>query len=90
MIVSDHTMRRLLPPFAIVLWLIAAYVHTLHGQIRSVHEIAPGVFTRIGDRDARQPANTSWIEFRDFVIVIEANTPWGIRDILPEISRAGR
>jgi glyoxylase-like metal-dependent hydrolase (beta-lactamase superfamily II) len=85
MIVSDKTMRRLLPPFAIFLWLIAAYVHTLHGQIRSVHQIAPGVFTRIGDRDARQPANTSWIEFRDFVVVIEANTPWGIRDILPEI-----
>src|SRR3954463_5017263 len=85
MIVSDNRMRRLLPPFAIVLWLIAAYVHTLHGQIRSVHQIAPGVFTRIGDRDARQPANTSWIEFREFVVVIEANTPWGIRDILPEI-----
>ncbi len=80
-------MRRLLPPSAIVLWLIAAYVYTLHGQIRSVHQIAPGVFTRIGDRDARQPANTSWIEFRDFVVVIEANTPWGIRDILPEIRK---
>ena len=87
MIVSDNRMRRLLPPFAIFLWLIAAYVHTLHGQIRSVHQIAPGVFTRIGDRDARQPANTSWIEFRDFVVVIEANTPWGIRDILPEIRK---
>jgi cyclase len=80
-------MKRFLPPFAIILWLIAAYVDTLHGQIRSVHQIAPGVFTRIGDRDARQPANTSWIEFRDFVVVIEANTPWGIRDILPEIRK---
>jgi cyclase len=87
MIVSDNRMRRFLPPFAIFLWLIAAYAHTLHGQIRSVHQIAPGVFTRIGDRDARQPANTSWIEFRDFVVVIEANTPWGIRDILPEIRK---
>ena len=58
-----------------------------HGQIRSVRQIAPGVFARLGDRDARQPANTSWIEFRDFVVVIEANTPWGIRDILPEIRK---
>jgi hypothetical protein len=51
--------------------LTAAYAHTLQGQIRSVRQIAPGVFTRFGDRDARQPANTSWIEFRDFVVVIE-------------------
>ena len=79
-------MRRFLPLFAILL-LVAAYVHTSHAQIRSVHQIAPGVFTRIGDRDARQPANTSWIEFRNFVVVIEANTPWGLRDILPEIRK---
>jgi cyclase len=79
-------MRRFLPLFAILL-LVAAYVHTSHAQIRSVHQIAPGVFTRIGDREARQPANTSWIEFRNFVVVIEANTPWGLRDILPEIKK---
>ena len=80
-------MRRLLPPFAIVLLITAAYAHTPDAQVRSVQQIAPGVFTRIGDRDARQPANSSWIEFRDFVVVIEANTPWGIRDILPEIRK---
>lgn len=79
-------MRRFLPLVAILL-LAAAYVQTSHAQIRSVHQIAPGVFTRIGDRDARQPANTSWIEFRNFVVVIEANTPWGLRDILPEIKK---
>ena len=61
--------------------MVVAYQRGLESQIRAVHQIAPGVFTRIGDRDARQPANTSWIEFRDFVVVIEANTPWGIRDI---------
>jgi glyoxylase-like metal-dependent hydrolase (beta-lactamase superfamily II) len=41
----------------------------------------------LGDRDVRQPANTSWVEFRQFVVVIEANTPWGIRAILPEIRK---
>jgi glyoxylase-like metal-dependent hydrolase (beta-lactamase superfamily II) len=71
----------------ISLLVTAAYVHTLRGEIRSVHQIAPGVFTRIGDREARQPANTSWIEFRDFTVVIDANTPWGIRDVLPEIRK---
>src|SRR6186997_1718695 len=79
-------MRRFLPLFAILL-LVAAYGHTSHAQIRSVHQLAPGVLTRIGDRDARQPANTSWIEFHNFVVVIDANTPWGIRAILPEIKK---
>jgi len=80
-------LRRLLPPSAVLLWLAAAYAHPLDSQIRSVQQIAPGVFTRIGDRDARQPANTGWIEFKDYVVVIEANTPWGMRDILPEIRK---
>ena len=70
-------MRKLLPPVMLLLLLVAAYAHTQQGQSRSVHQLAPGVFTRMGDRDARQPANTSWVEFRDFVVVIEANTPVG-------------
>jgi glyoxylase-like metal-dependent hydrolase (beta-lactamase superfamily II) len=45
------------------------------------------VFSRQGDTDARQPANTSWIEFHNFVVVIDANTPWGVRAILPEIKK---
>jgi glyoxylase-like metal-dependent hydrolase (beta-lactamase superfamily II) len=80
-------MRRLLPPVAVLLFLAAACVHTLQGQARTVRQIAPGIYTRFGDRDLRQPANTSWVVFRDFVVVIEANTPWGIKEILPEIRR---
>ena len=53
----------------------------------SVRQLAPGVYFRQGDRDRRQPANTSWILFRDYVVVIDANTPWGIREILPEIRK---
>ena len=79
-------MRKILPVCTILL-LVAAHVLTLRGQVRFVHQLAPGVFTRIGDREARQPANTSWIEFRQFVVVIEANTPWGIRAVLPEIRK---
>jgi cyclase len=79
-------MRRSLLPVAALLLLGAAYAHT-QSQPRSVRQIAPGVYTRFGDRDARQPANTSWIEFQQFVVVIEANTPWGIRAILPEIRK---
>jgi len=80
-------MRKSLPPVALLLLVVAASAHALQGKVRSVQQLAPGVFTRIGDRDARQPANTSWVEFRDFVVVIEANTPWGIRAILPEIKK---
>jgi glyoxylase-like metal-dependent hydrolase (beta-lactamase superfamily II) len=80
------SMRRAVLPCATLLLLGAAYGHT-QSQARSVRQIAPGVYTRFGDRDARQPANTSWVEFRQFVVVIEANTPWGIRAILPEIRK---
>ena len=79
-------MKRTLPALAALALLATAYAHT-QSQPRSVRQIAPGVYTRFGDRDARQPANTSWIEFRQFVVVIEANTPWGIHAILPEIRK---
>jgi glyoxylase-like metal-dependent hydrolase (beta-lactamase superfamily II) len=80
-------MRWLLVPCSILLLLVAARARTPEPQSGSVQQIAPGVYTRIGDRDSRQPANTSWIEFREFVVVIEANTPWGIRAALPEIKK---
>ena len=52
-----------------------------------VRQLAPGVYVRQGDRDRRQPANTSWVVFRDYVVVIDANTPWGVREILPEVRK---
>ena len=55
--------------------------------IGKVRQLAPGVYSRQGDRDRKQPANTSWVIFRDYVVVIDANTPWGIREILPEIKK---
>jgi cyclase len=79
--------RRVLVLLIGILLLLAAYEHKVDGQNRVVQQLAPGVFMRQGDRDIRQPANTSWVEFRDFVVVIEANTPWGIRAILPEIRK---
>lgn len=68
--------------------LAAAYVHIGATQGGGpVRQLAPGVWTRQGDKDVRLPANTSWVEFRDFVVVIEANTPWGINAALPDIRR---
>jgi len=69
--------------------LVVAYEHAAESQGGPVRQLAPGVFSRQGDKDVRQPANTSWVEFRTFVVVIEANTPWGIRVILPGGHPAG-
>ncbi len=52
-----------------------------------VKELAPGVWVRMGDRDRNQPANCGWVIFKDFVLVIDANFPWGAREILPEIKK---
>jgi glyoxylase-like metal-dependent hydrolase (beta-lactamase superfamily II) len=52
-----------------------------------VKELAPGVFVRIGDRTRNQPANTGWVIYKDYVLVIDANFPWGAKQILPEIRK---
>ena len=80
-------MKRAALPVVLLALLLVAYERTAVSQSGSVKQLAPGVFSRQGDTDARQPANTSWIEFRNFVVVIDANTPWGIRAILPEIKK---
>jgi len=73
-----------------VVLLAATYVRTVDSQTGAVRQLAPGVYSRQGDKDTQQPANTSWVEFRDFVVVIEANTPWGIKAVLPEIRKTTR
>jgi cyclase len=80
-------MKRAALAVVLLLLLVAGYQRTAVGQAGVVRQLAPGVFSRQGDNDARQPANTSWIEFRNFVVVIDANTPWGIRAVLQEIRK---
>jgi cyclase len=55
-----------------------------------VRELAPGVFVRMGNRDRNQPANCGWILFQDYVLVIDANFPWGAKEILPEIRKTAK
>jgi glyoxylase-like metal-dependent hydrolase (beta-lactamase superfamily II) len=71
----------------LALFGVALMVAWAQQPASSVRQLAPGVYSRQGDRDRRQPANTSWVVFRDYVVVIDANTPWGIREILPEIRK---
>src|SRR5438874_11537734 len=83
-VLSTNSLRR-----SVLLSVFGAALIVAFGQqpASAVRQIAPGVYVRQGDRDRRQPANTSWVIFRDYVVVIDANTPWGIREILPEIRK---
>ena len=56
-------------------------------QDQKVTQIAPGVFFWQGDTVIRQPSNCTWVVFNDYVLVIDANFPWGAREILLEIQR---
>jgi glyoxylase-like metal-dependent hydrolase (beta-lactamase superfamily II) len=73
-------MKRLIvvPVFAALLLL---------AQASRTTQLAPGVWYWQGNRDLQQPANCGWIEFKDYVFVIDANYPWGAKEILPEIKR---
>ena len=65
--------------FALLLYFAA------QAQTDRVRELAPGVFFWQGDPDRREPANCTWVVFKDYVLVIDANFPWGAREILPRI-----
>ncbi len=78
-----NPMRRLLAASAFTALLIGAAL----SQTSRVRELAPGVFYWQGDRDQRKPANCGWVVFNDYVLVIDANYPWGAKEILSEIRR---
>jgi glyoxylase-like metal-dependent hydrolase (beta-lactamase superfamily II) len=71
--------------------VIAAFISVLffvsagRAQTTGVRELAPGVYLWPGDRDRRQPANCTWVVFKDYVVVLDANFPWGAREILSKI-----
>src|SRR5256712_43645 len=52
-----------------------------------VRELAPGVFFWQGDHVRLVPANCTWIVFKDYVLVIDANFPQGAKEILPLIGK---
>ncbi len=68
-----------------ILLLAICYTSGAQGQSHSVHELVPGVYVWQGDRDNREPANCTWVVFKDYVVVVDANFPWGSREILSKI-----
>jgi glyoxylase-like metal-dependent hydrolase (beta-lactamase superfamily II) len=52
-----------------------------------VRELAPGVFYWQGDLATRRQTNCAWVVFRDWVLVVDANFPWGAREILADLKK---
>ncbi len=62
-----------------------AFLRTGSGESSKVHELAPGVYFRESDDAKRIIANAGFVVFRDYVLVIDANYPWGAKEILNDI-----
>ena len=69
------------------IFLLLLLVAARSQQEQRVTQLATGVYFWQGDTLIRRPANCAWVIFRDYVLVIDANFPWGAREILPEIRR---
>jgi cyclase len=59
----------------------------LFSQSRPVSELAPGVFFYFGDELQQKSANCVWIVFKDYVLAIDANYPWGAEEIVTQIRK---
>jgi len=69
-------------------WLIALLIAgSVIAQTKPVRELAPGVYFYFGDELQHKPANCLWVIFKNYVLVIDANYPWGATEILQEIRR---
>jgi glyoxylase-like metal-dependent hydrolase (beta-lactamase superfamily II) len=81
-------MRRLYVS-AVYAALLAAAFHSTAQETGAdrVRELAPGVFYWQGDRDRQVQTNVGWVIFRDYVFVIDANFPWGAREVLAAIRK---
>ena len=71
----------LLTLFTALIFLAAA------AQDNPVRELAPDVYFWQGDHLLKQPANCTWIVFKDYVFVIDANFPGPAREIIPLIRK---
>jgi len=60
---------------------------SLCAQTKPVRELAPGVYYYFGDELQHKSANCLWVVFKDYVLVADANYPWGAKEILQEIRK---
>jgi cyclase len=76
-----------LPLRGIIFMLILGSINQLFAQAPLVRELAPGVYYYFGDESKQKSANCTWIVFKDYVLAIDANYPWGAEEILTEIQK---
>jgi glyoxylase-like metal-dependent hydrolase (beta-lactamase superfamily II) len=75
-------MKKILP------FLLGLFIgSSLFAQIQSVRELAPGVYCYFGDELQHKPANCLWVVFKNYVLVTDANYPWGAVEIIQEIRK---
>lgn len=80
-------MKRAAAVLVFTLLLSLALRKEASSQSNLVKQIAPGVYYREAEPDKRIIANTGWVVFRDYVLVIDANYPWGAKPILEDIRK---
>jgi cyclase len=73
------------PTFAALLLL--ALIRSGGGAESTVQQLAPDVFYWQGNRENHEQTNVGWVIFKDYVLVIDANFPWGAQKIIPEIKK---
>jgi cyclase len=78
-------MKRTLAMAVFSCLLLVAFYRNANGLPDLVREIAPGVFVRLAEPSKNIIANAGWVVFRDYVLVIDANYPWGARAILTDL-----
>ncbi len=80
-------MKRIGIAAAFVFLAAVAFRKEAASQANLVNQLAPGVYYRTAEPDKRIIANTGWVVFREDVLVIDANFPWGARAVLEDIRR---
>jgi cyclase len=78
-------MKRVLLAGTFLTLLSVAFLSISSGESSKVHQLAPGVYFREADPAKHIAANCGWVVFRDYVLVIDANYPWGAKEILNDV-----
>ena len=69
-------------------WLVSLFISgSLFAQTKPVRELAPGVYYYFGDELQGKSANCVWVVFKDYVLAVDANYPWGAEEIIREIHK---
>jgi glyoxylase-like metal-dependent hydrolase (beta-lactamase superfamily II) len=63
-------------------------LNTAYSQSQAlVRKLAPDVYFYAGNELLQKSANCLWVIFKDYVLVVDANYPWGAHEILEEIKK---